>query len=145
MPDFKLKTVARFLGVPVDETKLHDAAYDIDITMKSFDAIMGRILAPIKELTPVDRVLAYVKRNGNMTKALLSMLLAKKLNETMVNGVDRETQQIKAQQIDESIALLRSIYGWGDMLKEYEKHDITSADHVATDPIQALIDKIVTV
>jgi len=32
MPDFKLKTVAKYLGIEVDETKLHDALYDIELT-----------------------------------------------------------------------------------------------------------------
>lgn len=32
MPDFKLKTVAKHLGIEVDETKLHDALYDIELT-----------------------------------------------------------------------------------------------------------------
>ncbi len=32
MPDFKLKTVAAQLGIEVDEAKLHDGAYDIDLT-----------------------------------------------------------------------------------------------------------------
>lgn len=32
MQDFKLKTVAEALGIGFDETKLHDASYDIDLT-----------------------------------------------------------------------------------------------------------------
>lgn len=32
MPDFKQETVARSLGIPLDATLLHDAAYDIQIT-----------------------------------------------------------------------------------------------------------------
>lgn len=32
MKDFKLKTVCQFLGMPVDETRLHDAEYDIELT-----------------------------------------------------------------------------------------------------------------
>ena len=34
MPNFKLATVAQFLGVQVDESKLHDAEYDIYLTME---------------------------------------------------------------------------------------------------------------
>ena len=33
LPDFKLSTVARYLGVSVDDTQLHNAKYDIDITI----------------------------------------------------------------------------------------------------------------
>lgn len=36
MPDFKLKTVARQLGVEVDESKLHDAMYDIELTREIY-------------------------------------------------------------------------------------------------------------
>lgn len=32
MPSFKLKRVAMQLGIPVDESKLHDSSYDIDLT-----------------------------------------------------------------------------------------------------------------
>ena len=32
MVDFKLKTVAKHMGIEVDETKLHDAIYDIQLT-----------------------------------------------------------------------------------------------------------------
>lgn len=36
MIDFKLKTVARQLGIEIDETKLHDAKYDIEITRQIY-------------------------------------------------------------------------------------------------------------
>ena len=34
MEDFKLKTVAKQLGIEIDESKLHDAEYDIYLTME---------------------------------------------------------------------------------------------------------------
>ncbi len=34
MPNFKLVTVAKHMGIPVDETKAHDAFYDIHLTME---------------------------------------------------------------------------------------------------------------
>lgn len=36
MVDFKLKTVARQLGIEIDDTKLHDATYDIHITRQMY-------------------------------------------------------------------------------------------------------------
>lgn len=36
MPSFQLKTVAAFAGIEIDETKLHDATYDIDITRQLY-------------------------------------------------------------------------------------------------------------
>jgi DNA polymerase III subunit epsilon len=36
LQDFKLKTVAKYLGITVDETKLHDARYDIGLTREIF-------------------------------------------------------------------------------------------------------------
>lgn len=36
LPDFKLLTVCKYLGIPVDETKLHDALYDIELTRELF-------------------------------------------------------------------------------------------------------------
>lgn len=39
MVDFKLKTVAAYMGIPVDETKLHDALYDIELTRNIYKLI----------------------------------------------------------------------------------------------------------
>lgn len=39
MPNFKLKTVANKLGITVDEKKLHDSLYDIQLTKKVYDII----------------------------------------------------------------------------------------------------------
>lgn len=36
MPDFKLKTVCKYMGIEVDETKLHDAEYDIELTRQLY-------------------------------------------------------------------------------------------------------------
>jgi DNA polymerase-3 subunit epsilon len=39
MANFQLKTVAAFLGIEVDESRLHDAEYDIDLTMQIYDIV----------------------------------------------------------------------------------------------------------
>lgn len=39
MVDFKLKTVAAYLGIPVDESKLHEAGYDIELTRSIYKKI----------------------------------------------------------------------------------------------------------
>lgn len=39
MTDFKLKTVAVFMGIPVDESKLHDSSYDIELTRTIYKKI----------------------------------------------------------------------------------------------------------
>lgn len=39
MENFKLSTVAKALGIPVDESKLHDASYDIFLTKAIFDIV----------------------------------------------------------------------------------------------------------
>ena len=39
MVDFKLKTVCKQLGITVDESKLHDAEYDIDLTRTLYYAV----------------------------------------------------------------------------------------------------------
>jgi DNA polymerase-3 subunit epsilon len=36
MKDFKLKTVAETLGIKIDESKLHDAMYDIELTWRIY-------------------------------------------------------------------------------------------------------------
>jgi DNA polymerase-3 subunit epsilon len=41
MDDFKLKTVCKQLGIEVDEEKLHDALYDIDLTRACLYKIRG--------------------------------------------------------------------------------------------------------
>jgi len=37
--DFKLKTIAALLRIELDESKLHDAEYDVSLTMQIFDRI----------------------------------------------------------------------------------------------------------
>lgn len=39
MENFQLKTVAKFLEIPVDENKLHDAIYDIDLTRQIYQKL----------------------------------------------------------------------------------------------------------
>jgi DNA polymerase-3 subunit epsilon len=39
MTDFKLKTVATHFGTVVDESRLHDALYDIELTMNIYKAV----------------------------------------------------------------------------------------------------------
>lgn len=39
MFDFKLKTVAQYLGINVEKEKLHEALYDIELTKKIYDKI----------------------------------------------------------------------------------------------------------
>ena len=40
MENFKLMTVAKHLGIEIDETKAHDAVYDIDISRRVYEIIM---------------------------------------------------------------------------------------------------------
>lgn len=47
MENFKLMTVARKLGIEVDESKLHDAMYDIELTYEAY-----RIITGINQLDP---------------------------------------------------------------------------------------------
>jgi DNA polymerase III epsilon subunit-like protein len=42
MVDFKLRTVAQHLGIKLDESKLHDALYDIDITKMVYEIVTTR-------------------------------------------------------------------------------------------------------
>lgn len=42
MPNFKQGTVAKYLGIPVDDTKLHDALYDIEICKAIYDKVCGK-------------------------------------------------------------------------------------------------------
>lgn len=39
LKDFKLKTVAEFLGIPVVEERLHDAEYDLELTHEIFKIV----------------------------------------------------------------------------------------------------------
>lgn len=39
MENFKLMTVARHLGIEIDETKAHDAVYDIDISRRVYEIV----------------------------------------------------------------------------------------------------------
>lgn len=42
MVDFKLKTVAAFLGIEVDESRLHDAEYDIELTYEIYKIVTNK-------------------------------------------------------------------------------------------------------
>lgn len=42
MVDFKQATVAKELGVKVDDVKLHDASYDIELCAKIYDRVCGK-------------------------------------------------------------------------------------------------------
>jgi DNA polymerase III subunit epsilon len=44
LPDFKQGTVAKALGIEVDDTRLHDALYDIGICRQIFNACTGESL-----------------------------------------------------------------------------------------------------
>lgn len=43
LSDFRLVTAARALGIEVDETKLHDAAYDIRLTREMYQVLLEKI------------------------------------------------------------------------------------------------------
>jgi DNA polymerase-3 subunit epsilon len=40
MENFKLKTVAQEMGIEVDESKLHDAKYDLELTYQIYQKIV---------------------------------------------------------------------------------------------------------
>lgn len=42
MTDFKLMTVAKQLGIEIDESRLHDGFYDIELTKKVYDIVVGK-------------------------------------------------------------------------------------------------------
>lgn len=42
MLDFKQKSVAKALGIPVDERRLHDATYDIELCHQIYDKVCGK-------------------------------------------------------------------------------------------------------
>lgn len=46
MKDFKLLTVARELGLKVDEAKAHDARYDVEVTREMFKRLHKDNLNP---------------------------------------------------------------------------------------------------
>ena len=39
LPNFKLGTVARSLGIVIDEDRLHDGLYDVEVTSELFDIL----------------------------------------------------------------------------------------------------------
>lgn len=43
MENFKLMTVAKTMGIDIDENKLHDATYDIELTRDIFYRIIGKM------------------------------------------------------------------------------------------------------
>ncbi len=48
MENFKLMTVAKQIGLSIDETKLHDASYDIQLTIQIYNAIQEKKLSKVK-------------------------------------------------------------------------------------------------
>lgn len=43
MENFKLMTVAKTMGIEIDENKLHDATYDIELTRDIFYKIINKM------------------------------------------------------------------------------------------------------
>ena len=41
MPNFKLMTVAKFCNIVVDESRLHESGYDVELTEAIFDKVIG--------------------------------------------------------------------------------------------------------
>jgi DNA polymerase-3 subunit epsilon len=46
LPNFQLKTVAKAFGIAVDEAKLHDAQYDLELTYSIFANIIANHVKP---------------------------------------------------------------------------------------------------
>jgi DNA polymerase-3 subunit epsilon len=55
MVNFKLMTVAKHMGIEIDETKAHDAVYDIDISRQLYYLIMK----PKETVPPVENDLPF--------------------------------------------------------------------------------------
>ncbi len=49
MIDFKLKTVAKQLGIEVDEESLHDAKYDIDLTRQIYQIVTAPVYKAVAQ------------------------------------------------------------------------------------------------
>lgn len=47
LPNFQLRTVAAYLGIPVDESKLHDAQYDIWLTYEIYKIVNHKKELPL--------------------------------------------------------------------------------------------------
>lgn len=62
MENFKLMTVARTMGIEIDENKLHDATYDIELTRDIFYRIIGKMDDKI------DEILDLLKSQNEMIK-----------------------------------------------------------------------------
>jgi DNA polymerase-3 subunit epsilon len=41
MPNFQLHTVAKYLSIKVDESRLHDAEYDVDLTYQIYQTVLA--------------------------------------------------------------------------------------------------------
>jgi DNA polymerase-3 subunit epsilon len=54
MVDFKLRTVAEYLGIKLDPAKLHDALYDIEITKMVYDIVHHDSKKNVQSQTPND-------------------------------------------------------------------------------------------
>ena len=44
MPNFKLMTVAEYLGIKVDKDRLHEASYDVELTKECHEILLKQIL-----------------------------------------------------------------------------------------------------
>lgn len=49
LPSFKLMDVCRYLGVPVEEEKLHDSLYDIELTQQCFNILYKELVEHDKQ------------------------------------------------------------------------------------------------
>jgi DNA polymerase-3 subunit epsilon len=68
MVNFKLKTVAKEFGLNVDESKLHDALYDIELTRGIYNIVNEPILKiKMKSRNIMDDILTKNQKNHNLT------------------------------------------------------------------------------
>lgn len=68
--NFKQSTVAKRLGIEIDETKLHEASYDIDVCEKIFN-IVSRIPSSPGMVTQAVEASLYSAANGGLTEIVV--------------------------------------------------------------------------
>jgi DNA polymerase-3 subunit epsilon len=69
MKDFKLKTVAAFLGITVDESRLHDAIYDIELTREIYKIVSANPWNALEKMGSPDKWLKVYSHYSELLTA----------------------------------------------------------------------------
>lgn len=118
MENFKLMTVARTMGIDIDENKLHDATYDIELTR---DIFTGGDLKLMNN--PRDAKKEYVIHMSNILKGNCDIIKGRKLYVAFKKAINGGKKIVIKFDTDQPISMSTRVMNpsFGEIMDEYGK------------------------